>query len=58
MLYMTARLAVKIESLPDWDVDWNDIKPQHSRSSPTCDHFLPSVEDATALDETASVCTA
>lgn len=53
MLNATARLAVKIENLPDWEVDWNDDKPQRSRSSLTIDHFLPSCEDADALNQLA-----
>lgn len=54
MLNVTARLAVRIENLPDWDVDWNDITPQRSRSSLTCDDFLPSIDDATALNAMAT----
>lgn len=53
MLNVTARLAVKIENLPDWDVDWDDVTPQCSRSSLGCDHFLPSTDDADALNEAA-----
>lgn len=53
MLNVTARLAVKIDNLPDWDVDWDDITPQRPRSSLTCDHFLPSTDDTDALNEAA-----
>ena len=53
MLNVTARLAVKVQNLPDWEVDWDDITPQCSRSSLTCDNFLPSIDDATALEESA-----
>lgn len=53
MLNVTARLAVKIENLPDWEVDWNDTTPQRSRNSLSCDHFLPSTDDADALNEAA-----
>ena len=53
MLNVTARLSVKVNNLPDWEVDWNDLTPQCSRSSLSCDHFLPSTEDATALEESA-----
>lgn len=53
MLNVTARLAMKIENLPDWDVDWDDITPQCSRSQLGCDHFLPSIADAEALNESA-----
>ena len=51
MLNVTARLAVKIINLPDWTVDWNDNTPQCSRSSFDCSNFLPSIEDADALNE-------
>ena len=53
MLNVTARLAVKVENLPGWDVDWDDITPQRSRSSLSCDHFLPSKDDADALNKAA-----
>ena len=53
MLNVTARLSVKVNNLPDWEVDWDDLTPQCSRSSLSCDHFLPSTEDATALEESA-----
>ena len=53
MLNVTARLAVKVNNLPDWEVDWDDLTPQCSRSSLSCDHFLPSTEDTTALEESA-----
>lgn len=53
MLNITARLALRMETLPDWDVDWDDTTPQCSRSELGCDHFLPSTEDSLALNETA-----
>ena len=53
MLNVTARLAVKIDNLPDWDVDWDDMTPQCPRSCLTCDHFLPSTGDADALHRAA-----
>ena len=53
MLNVTARLAVKIQNLPNWDVDWDDVTPQRPRSSLTCDDFLPSIADAEALNEAA-----
>lgn len=53
MLNVTARLAVRINNLPDWDVDWDDMTPQCRRSELGCDHFLPSLEDADALNEAA-----
>ena len=53
MLNVTARLAVKIQNLPDWDVDWNDSTPQQPRSNLTCEHFLPSIDDTDALHKAA-----
>jgi hypothetical protein len=53
MLNVTARLAVRINNLPDWDVDWDDIKPQCPRSTLQCENFLPSIEDADALHKAA-----
>lgn len=53
MLNVTARLAVRINNLPDWNVDWDDTTPQCPRSSLTIDHFLPSVDDAVALNDSA-----
>lgn len=53
MLNVTARLAVSIKNLPDWDVDWNDSKPQRSRLSLDGSHFLASPEDAIALQHSA-----
>lgn len=31
MMNATSRLAVRIQHLPDWEVDWEDTKPQKSR---------------------------
>ena len=53
MLNVTARLAVKIEHLPDWDVDWDDHQPQRPRSSLSYDDFLPSKGDAEAFNKAA-----
>ena len=53
MLNVTARLAVAINNLPDWRVDWDDTKPQRQRSSLTVEDFIPTVDDATALNESA-----
>ena len=50
---MLAPLAVKVQNLPDWNVDWEDTKPQQPRSSLTCDDFLPSKDDADALNKSA-----
>ena len=53
MLNITARLAVRIPNLPDWDVNWDDVTPQQSRSSLGIDDFLPSLSDADALNQAA-----
>ena len=53
MLNLTARLAVEIQNLPDWDIDWSDSKPQKSRSSLTCADFLPDEADTTELQKRA-----
>ena len=49
MLNLTSRIAVKMQNLADWDVDWNDSRPQRPRSSLTCSDFLPDDDDATEL---------
>ena len=49
MLNLTSRIAVKMQNLPDWDVDWNDSRPQRPRSSLTCSDILPDDDDATEL---------
>ena len=46
MLNVTARLALKINHLPDWEVDWEDVAP---RNSLTYDTFLPNIDDASAI---------
>ncbi len=53
MLNLTARLAVSIRYLPDWDVDWLDSQPQRSRQSLTISHFLPTEEDVQELQARA-----
>ena len=53
MLNLTARLAVKIQNLPNWDVDWSDTRPQRSRQSLTISDFLPSEDDAEQLRKRA-----
>lgn len=54
MLNITARIAVKIQNLPDWDVDWSDVTPQCSRSSLNVSHFLPSKDEAIKLQQRAT----
>ena len=46
MVNVTARLAVKIQNLPPWEVDWSDRNHQKSRSSLTIDDILPSQDDS------------
>ena len=53
MLNLTARLAIKLRYLPDWDVDWSDNTAQKSRESLTLEEFLPNEEDATSFTERA-----
>ena len=33
MLNLTARIAVKMQNLPPWDVDWADSRPHRHQSS-------------------------
>ena len=53
MLNLTSRMAVEIQNLPHWEVDWSDNKPQKIRSSLTCSDFLPDEVDATELQKRA-----
>lgn len=53
MLNLTSRMAVDIQNLPHWEVDWSDNKPQKTRSSLTCADFLPDEADATELQKRA-----
>ena len=53
MLNITARLAVRLENLPDFQFDWNDTTPQRSRQSLTVADILPSEEDALQLQQRA-----
>ena len=49
MLTLTARLAVKIKHLPDFEFDWADNTPQRPRASLKVEDFLPSEADAATL---------
>ncbi len=49
MLNATARLAVKVQNLPTWEVDWADTHAQRSRKSLTVDDILPNQDDAQEL---------
>lgn len=51
MLNPTARLAVRIQNLPLWEVHWADTQPQRSRATLTIDDILP--KDATAVRDHA-----
>ena len=53
MLNMTARLAVEIRNLPDWDVDWNDTAPQRDLATVTISDLLPGEADGTELQKRA-----
>ena len=53
MLNLTARLALKIQNLPNWDFEWSDTHPQWSRQSLTISNFLPSEDDAQQLKKWA-----
>ena len=53
MLNITARLAIKLRYLPNWEIDWSDNNPQASRESLTLEDFLPDEEDSKAFTERA-----
>ena len=48
---VTARLATRIRYMPDFPFDWSDSQPQRRRQSLTADDYLPSTDDATAIEE-------
>ena len=53
MRNLTARIAVKIQNLPDWDVNWTDDRPQKRRSELTGVDFLASEDDTKELQKRA-----
>lgn len=53
MLNATARLAVRIQNLPPWDLNWADTQPQRSRATLTINDILPNEEGATAVRDHA-----
>ncbi len=53
MLNITARLAVRLRHLPDWEFDWSDRSPQRCRQSLGISDILPSDDDAAQLHENA-----
>jgi hypothetical protein len=42
--------AVRLQNLPDWNVDWADSQPQRTRQSLTISDFFPSLKDARHLE--------
>lgn len=50
---MTARLAVEIKNLPDWEVNWDDATPQCDPESLTISDLLPNEVDGTCLQKRA-----
>ena len=46
MMNITSRLAVRIQHLPDWPVDWSDVTPAGNRRSLSLVDFMPTEEDA------------
>ena len=55
MLNITARLAIRLRHLPDWEFDWSDRSPQRSRQSLEVSDILPSDDDAAKLYERAII---
>lgn len=55
MLNLTARIAVEMKNLPDWDVDWNDRAPQRDPQSLTISDFLPNEADGIELKRRATL---
>ena len=49
MLNITARLAVSLRYIPEWDFNWSDSTPQRSRQSLEISDILPSENDAAQL---------
>ena len=49
MMNVTARLATRIRYMPDFPFDWSDS--QRQCQSLTADDYLPSTEDASAIEE-------
>ena len=50
---MTARLAVEIKHLPDWEVDWNDTTPQVDPATVTISDLLSTEADGSILHKRA-----
>lgn len=45
MLNGTSQLAISIQHLPEWEVDWDDTKPQKPRRELQPHDILPSEAD-------------
>ena len=54
MMNITSRLAIRIQHLPDWPVDWSDVTPVGSRLSLSLVDFMPTEEDAGYLQKRAT----
>ena len=54
MLNLTARLAVQIQHLPDWEIDWNDTTPQCDPSTLTITDILPNKGNGQELKKQAA----
>ena len=50
---MTARLAVEVKNLPDWEVDWDGTTPQRDTATLTISDLLPSEADGVELEKRA-----
>ena len=55
MLNMTARLAIEMRNLPDWEVDWDDVTPQRDPATLTISDLLPGEADGVELQKRAVV---
>ena len=53
MLNLTTRLAIKMDNIPGWNIDWLDNKPQQLRNALNYTHFIPNKEDAECLEKYA-----
>ena len=53
MLNLTARLAVDVRHLPDWEIDWDDNTPQRDPATLTITDILPTETDGQELKRRA-----
>ena len=53
MLNLTARLAINIQNLPDWEVDWTDTTPQRNPDTLSISDILPSAADGEEIRKRA-----